>query len=213
MSLDSSAVAPYKICTSSTRPASPKEGQLIFETDTNIRYYHDGTNWRLLGMQTIGYALLDSSSPTIGITIPTITNGLHLYVQTMIQSDTTSNDIGLQPNGDNISGNYFHQFLYGQNTTVTAAQSTMTGARMGLCDSGSTYWALGQAWVFNYAGSGQKTIQTIYGTPYGLSTSAIDLAEHCIWKSTAAITTLTLRASTGNFRAGSFMSAQVIGSV
>lgn len=213
MSVDSSGVPPYKICTSSTRPASPKEGQLIFETDTNIRYYYDGTNWRLLGTQTIGYSVLSSSSPTIGITIPLITNGLHLYVQTMLQSDTTSNDAGLQPNSDNTSSNYFHQYIYGQNTTAGAGQNVMTGARMGFLDSGSTYWAGACAWIYNYAGSGQKTIQTIYGTPMALSTSSLDNIEHCIWKSTAAITTLTLRASTGNFRAGSFMSAQVIGSV
>ena len=33
------------ICTSSTRPASPFEGQVIYETDTGLTRYYDGTAW------------------------------------------------------------------------------------------------------------------------------------------------------------------------
>jgi hypothetical protein len=33
------------ICTSSTRPASPFEGQMIYETDTGLTRYYDGTAW------------------------------------------------------------------------------------------------------------------------------------------------------------------------
>lgn len=32
-------------CTSSTRPASPVEGQHIYETDTNLTYCYDGSGW------------------------------------------------------------------------------------------------------------------------------------------------------------------------
>ena len=33
------------ICTSSTRPASPFEGQMVYETDTGLTRYYDGSSW------------------------------------------------------------------------------------------------------------------------------------------------------------------------
>lgn len=42
------------ICTSSTRPASPFEGQRIYETDTNKEWVYDGAAWYSPGLQ--GYA-------------------------------------------------------------------------------------------------------------------------------------------------------------
>ena len=37
------------ICTSSTRPASPFEGQTIYETDTDLRYTYSGSAWVMDG--------------------------------------------------------------------------------------------------------------------------------------------------------------------
>ena len=34
------------VCTSSTRPGSPFEGQGIFETDTSAAYVYDGSSWQ-----------------------------------------------------------------------------------------------------------------------------------------------------------------------
>lgn len=203
----------YTVCTSSTRPSNPVEGQMIYETDTNLVYYYDSAAWRLNGIQTVGHSAIGGSASSITITLPSITNGLHLFVQTLLQSDTSSNDAGLQPNGDNTSGNYFHQFMYGQNTSIVAAQNANAGARMGIIDNGSTYWGSATAWIYNYAGSGQKNIQSFYASPWSLSTSALTFTNYTIWKSTAAITSVVVRASTGNFRAGSMVTVQVIGSV
>src|SRR5688572_8739545 len=36
----------YMICTSSTRPASPSEGQMIFETDTDRLLFYDSSTWQ-----------------------------------------------------------------------------------------------------------------------------------------------------------------------
>ena len=33
------------VCTSSTRPASPFDGQVIYETDTNVAAIYDGSSW------------------------------------------------------------------------------------------------------------------------------------------------------------------------
>lgn len=37
------------VCTSTTRPASPYEGQLIYETDTDCIVFYNGTAWVYLG--------------------------------------------------------------------------------------------------------------------------------------------------------------------
>jgi hypothetical protein len=40
------------VCTSSTRPASPYEGQMVYETDTDILAIWNGTAWRQLAAAT-----------------------------------------------------------------------------------------------------------------------------------------------------------------
>lgn len=52
------------ICTSTTRPSSPKTGQAIFETNTELEYVWDGDSW----------AKMTPAIPTIP-TIPTIPPG------------------------------------------------------------------------------------------------------------------------------------------
>lgn len=46
--------ASYSICTSSSRPASPGEGRMIFETDTNFIRVYDGSNWIFVSNVTGG---------------------------------------------------------------------------------------------------------------------------------------------------------------
>lgn len=59
----------YVICTSSTRPASPVEGQLIYETDTNLLYVYTGSAWGLYNYADssvrIGCALWDSTNTAL----------------------------------------------------------------------------------------------------------------------------------------------------
>ena len=213
MTLTRTDVISNQIVTSSTRPSSPTKGQVIYETDTNLVYYYDGSSWRIFGLQTVGHTVLGGLATTITVTLPSITNGLHLLVYALLQADTNATTGNLCPNNDTTSANYFHQRFLGQNTTVSSSQTAAAGARMGNMDNGSTYWNAGYAWVYNYAGSGQKTMQSVYGSPQSLGTSAIILTEQCVWKSTAAITSLVLSATTGNFRAGSMLTVQVQGSI
>lgn len=39
------------VCTSSTRPASPYDGQVIYETDTDQMLVYDSTAWKFIGPQ------------------------------------------------------------------------------------------------------------------------------------------------------------------
>lgn len=50
MGVSSYSSTPFPlIVTSSTRPASPSEGWVIYETDTNREWTYNGTAWRLTG--------------------------------------------------------------------------------------------------------------------------------------------------------------------
>lgn len=40
-------------CTSGTRPSSPVEGMLIYETDTNLYVSHNGTTWKTQGQNFV----------------------------------------------------------------------------------------------------------------------------------------------------------------
>ena len=55
-------------CTSSTHPASPEEGDIIFETDTNLYFGWDGTTWASIGGGggAIDYQSTEPTSPVEG---------------------------------------------------------------------------------------------------------------------------------------------------
>ena len=54
MAISSNGVAGLKtgVCTSSTRPSGPYEGQMIYETDTDMVAIWNGTAWRYLAATT-----------------------------------------------------------------------------------------------------------------------------------------------------------------
>jgi len=50
--LPTSAIARPGVCTSTTKPASPYEGQVIYTTDTDLLQIWNGTAWRTLAFGT-----------------------------------------------------------------------------------------------------------------------------------------------------------------
>ena len=42
----------FRVCTSGTRPGTPFQGQLIYETDTGDKYFYNGTSWWPIGPLT-----------------------------------------------------------------------------------------------------------------------------------------------------------------
>lgn len=72
-----SAIAKPGVCTSSTRPASPYEGQVIYTTDTDLLQIWNGTAWRTLAFGT----------PTNGTVLQTV-NALGATTDTDSSSTT-----------------------------------------------------------------------------------------------------------------------------
>jgi len=68
-----SAIAKPGVCTSSTRPASPYEGQVIYETDTDKAQVWNGSAWVLLSTGTANPPGLEFiTSQTIGTAVASV---------------------------------------------------------------------------------------------------------------------------------------------
>lgn len=63
--IPTSAIAKPGVCTSSTRPASPYEGQVIYETDTDKTLVWNGSSWVYLSTSTANPVGLESISETV----------------------------------------------------------------------------------------------------------------------------------------------------
>ena len=50
--IGASSLSKPGVCTSSTRPATPYEGQMIYETDTDKVLVWNGTAWTMVGVTT-----------------------------------------------------------------------------------------------------------------------------------------------------------------
>lgn len=80
--LAASAIARPGVCTSSTQPASPYEGQVIYETDTDLLRIWNGSAWRTLAFGTA------TNGPIIQVVQAT-------YGTMVSSSSTTFADTGL----------------------------------------------------------------------------------------------------------------------
>ncbi len=122
--LPSSRLIQPGVCTSTTRPASPFEGQVIYETDTNLSYFYDGSAWQLYGQQIAGKHQLTSAASSLSVTLPsTITNGYNLRIVASVRHNSSvSIDLGLRFNSDSGT-NYDRQYLIAYDTTVAGGVS------------------------------------------------------------------------------------------
>ena len=59
------------VCTSSTRPGSPFDGQVIYETDTNVVSVYDGAAWATVGPSAAG-GLVFITAQTIGSAVSSV---------------------------------------------------------------------------------------------------------------------------------------------
>jgi hypothetical protein len=56
-------------CTASARPGSPLEGDIIYETDTDLFYGYNGAAWASIGGGSIAY---QASAPTVNLSTGTL---------------------------------------------------------------------------------------------------------------------------------------------
>ena len=153
------------VCTSSTRPASPFEGQMIYETDTDILAIWNGTAWRQLAAATKTGSVLQVVTATSPYGAGT-TNSTTTYVATgltaTITPSSTSNKILVSVSQANRksnanSGTEAQSKLYRGSTAISDVISTCyTGTALELRTMAS----------FSYLDSPATTSATTY-TMYG----------------------------------------------
>jgi len=90
--LPSSRLSQAAVCTSTTRPATPYEGQMIYETDTDLILFWDGASWKICG----------GNMPTCIIRTSTAQTGIGQDVWTQATFPNTITDINR--GGFTISG-------------------------------------------------------------------------------------------------------------
>ena len=81
------------VCTSTTRPAAPFEGQTIYETDTDLVKSYNGTSWVTIGpttqkvLQVVSSTKTDTWSASVGVGSTTAVTG---YTASITPSSTSS---------------------------------------------------------------------------------------------------------------------------
>jgi len=116
------------VCTSSTRPASPFEGQVIYETDTDLVLSYNGSSWISVGATAGGLVLV--SSTTIGSAVSSITvtgafSATYDAYKIIITGGTSTNNTNLNLQLGAVTTGYRNQLLYASyNNTPLALGST-----------------------------------------------------------------------------------------
>ena len=121
------------VCTSSTRPASPFEGQVIYETDTDRTLVYNGTGWVFLSTSRANPGGLDLikaetsfSAATQVICDNVFSSTYTAYKIIMRLTGTTGGAVGLKlrVGGVAASTNYNNQIITVVSTTVTGTRLT-----------------------------------------------------------------------------------------
>lgn len=148
------------VCTSSTRPSSPYEGQTIYETDTDRIMIHNGTGWVILSEPRIPYTPSAFGGLTGGT--PSYVGDYHRsdgycdFRITMTLGGTPSAISGLYAvlpfNTSYVATNQLQVVLYDNVGTTYGGYSTSV---INSPNVGIWAWAANGTWL---AGSGVSTI-------------------------------------------------------
>jgi len=109
------------VCTSTTRPAAPYAGQMIFETDTNRVVIYKGSSWVYIadadtppGLELVTYSTFTSSST---INVSGCFSSVYVNYRVLISIDTASTQATRNitwkfrtTSGDDSSAEYYYGF-------------------------------------------------------------------------------------------------------
>lgn len=200
-------------CTSATRPASPNTGQRIWESDTALFLWWDGSGWVPDGKQRISQQILGSTTASVTFSsIPQYFTGLELMVTGRSTAAVTADNVTIRVNGDsgpnysvdswqtNQTGGLSGNVSYNVVTAVTSANvgdiygASSADARM----SGSVIIDLPHYTNTNFT-------KTIIGQSSAVIGTTSFSATHrfCGWFVQSAVTSLTVSCGAGSFAANS----------
>ena len=117
----------------------------------------------------------------------------HLQLRFLAGSATTNQDVFATFNGDSTSANYSLHYLYGGGSGAAAGGSTLNAGHIsaGFVDTSGTGFGVGIVDILDYADTNKyKTTRTLTG--YDANGSGACILYNGLWKSTSAITSITL---------------------
>lgn len=194
---------------STGRPATPVIGQQILETDTGLTAQWNGTAW-VYPPQRIAQKVLTVSQSSIVFSVPANPAFSTLQVSWTARSDfaNTATYMCVQLNGD--SGSHYLWQINQANNASTAGSGN-PGALTTLIHIGTMAAATATASLFgngefvlpNASGTSTYKLASGHATSFNAVNNAYAGAYGGIWENTAAITSVTLFAESGNLVAGS----------
>lgn len=193
------------VCTSSTRPASPYDGQVIYETDTDKTLVWNGSAWVYLSTSTanpVGLELI--TTQTIGTTVSSVTvsncfSSTYDNYKITITGGTTTAEMQLNMTLGSSTASYYSAGNYVDFSTGSAGTSNVNnGSAWGRIGYGTTSGTL----VANLDVYGPYLSGVTYATAlYSRNGNYFGTVTH-LHNSTASYASFTVTTSTGTVTGG-----------
>ena len=129
--IGSSSLSKPGVCTSSTRPATPYEGQMIYETDTDLSYIYGNSAWQqIAGSTAVGnsglvYVTSATYTATNDLIISNCFSSTYTNYKIIFEVDTASTSVGInfqfRDGSGDLSGSYYSS---GSQTNIGSATVT-----------------------------------------------------------------------------------------
>jgi hypothetical protein len=183
--------------------ASPQEGMISYLKDTNSTEYYSGSAWVAIGGGASGGMTLLSTTSLSGssTTVSSINQSyINLFIAIEGMSSSSNNAPYLQYNG--ITSGYKGQIGFGSTTTVAAGSTNGVDFAIGQAysASGADNYIIYE--IGNYAVSGYHAVTGLSTYFIAAGTDFYTMQAFGGNSSTAAVTSITFVAGSGNFDAG-----------
>ena len=115
------------VCTSSTRPASPYDGQVIYETDTDRTLVYNGTGWVFLSTSRANPGGLDLiKTQTIGsavssVVVSDVFSSTYDNYKIIVSGGAASASVGLDMKLGSTTTGYYGVYIYSAFSGTTVA--------------------------------------------------------------------------------------------
>jgi hypothetical protein len=162
------------VCTSTTRPASPYEGQVIYETDTDLLKSYNGSSWVTMGPASA--PVVDALSSATVATSQTTTSGTYTDLTTAGPSVTVTTTtkalviLTAYLTGSVGAEEYFMSFAVSGATTISAADTKALRVDISTANEGTQMSAVYPVTIT--AGSNTFTAKYRRGGPAGTLTAS-----------------------------------------
>jgi hypothetical protein len=192
------------VSSSTSRPANPGLGQPIYETDTGLTAYWNGSAW-VYPAQRIAGRVLTSSQASITLSVPAGFSSIYGVYTARKDTGGGGAFTWMRLNGD-AANDYQWVNQIGNSAPGTSGALLVDHWQMGLCaglSDTATYFATGNFTIANAS-------STATAKPFDASSSLVcstttyfKASHGGVWNSTAAVTSVTLLPDSGNLVAGS----------